>query len=116
MHEKRMPFMIEEPKYRKKSKKSGLPRADHKHEYKTVLLHRNLDFLTKPNTTSYSLFPNKVCTICGRIGDIDYNQYEFVKVEHPVLKNLKEKKIKNPEILEKWYCDKYLDKFAYRKD
>lgn len=116
MHEKRMPFIVEEPKYRKKSKKKGLPRADHKHEYKTVLLHRNLSFLTKLNKTGYALFPNKVCVVCGRIGDIDYNQYEMVKVEHPILKSLQEKKIRNPETLEKWYCNEYLDKFAYRKE
>lgn len=116
MNEKRMPFIVEEPKYRKKSKKKGLPRADHKHEYKTVLLHRNLSFLVKPGKKAYKLFANKVCTICGRIGDVDHNQYETISVEHPIIKNLAEKRIKEPETLEKWYCDDYMDKFAYHKD
>lgn len=116
MNERRTPLTNEEPKHRKKSKKSGLPRADHKHEYKTVLLHRNLSFLTKPNKTGYALSATKVCSICGRIGYVDYDQYELVKVEHPVLTNLHEKKIKHPENLDKWYCDEYLDKFAYRKE
>lgn len=31
------PLIDDIPKHKKKSKKKGQPRADHKHEYKTVL-------------------------------------------------------------------------------
>ena len=39
MDEKRKPFENEIPKHKKKSKKKGQPRADHKHEYKEVVVH-----------------------------------------------------------------------------
>ena len=68
MNEKRIPIEKDEPKHKKKSKKKGQPRADHKHEYKTVLLlnkYKNRYFPDKP--TLYKM-PTEVCTICGRVG------------------------------------------------
>ena len=32
------------PKHKKKSKKSGTPRANHKHDYKTVLLTKYYEY------------------------------------------------------------------------
>ena len=59
------------PAYRKKSKKKGQPRADHKHTYETVLLTRYYHFNLGESRTSECKQPTKVCTICGRIGEVD---------------------------------------------
>lgn len=115
MNEKRVPFEVEEPRHKKKSKKRGQSRADHKHEYKTVLLlneYVNQYFPDKPTLTKR---PTKVCMICGRVGDIDYEMYDLVEM-HGMPYRIHERKIKDEELLEKWYVDDYFDKFAKKME
>jgi hypothetical protein len=115
MNERRFPLEKEEPKHRKKSKKKGQPRADHKHEYETVLLHRNFGSLFDSKTKSYNVSATKVCVICGRVGYRDESRYELVDAENPVPPyHVKDKVIKDKDSLEKWYCDDWFDKFAKR--
>lgn len=115
MGKSQIPIEDEVPKYRKKSQKKGKPRADHKHEYKTVLLHRNFASLFDDNHKSFSTTATKVCAICGRIGYVDHDQYELVEISNMPYR-IHEKVIKNKESLEKWYCDDYFDKFAHKKE
>ena len=103
MNEKRTPFEVEVPKHKKKSKKKGLPRADHKHEYKDVLIHSWWDNPFKQGEKREHIEICKVCTICGRIGDYvsglfyDWENnpkgYEFNQMEH-------------------WKKNDWMDKFA----
>lgn len=95
------PFESDVPKHKKKSKKKGQPRADHKHEYKEVVLHSWWDNPFKQNTKNENTEVCKVCTICGRIGEhitgcfleIDESKYDTATMEH-------------------WVVDDYFDKFA----
>lgn len=114
MDAKRVPLMEDEPKYKKKSKKKGQPRANHKHEYKTVLLHSYYDNPFKREKMEH-LSAQKVCITCGRIGDVDETRYVRVKLQHPTCK-LYELQIKDQDTLEDWYCDGIFDKFAVRKE
>lgn len=50
-------------KYKKRSKKKGLKRSNHKHTYKKCILHIEKD-------DSYWL--SAYCTICGKLKDIDW--------------------------------------------
>jgi hypothetical protein len=102
------------PAYKKKSKKKGQPRADHKHTYETVLLTRYYHFNLGEPRTSESKQPTKVCTICGRIDEIDKDEslYEIhpdPDVKHWMVwrKELSEKALSLP----KWHAD-FFDKFA----
>ena len=114
MNERRTPLEKEEPKHKKRSKKRGQPRADHKHEYKTVLLCRWSDHpFHQGERTAYKA-PSKVCTICGRIGDIDMSQYEMVQLECSSPYIIHQRVIKDEENLEKWDCD-FFDKFARKR-
>lgn len=109
-------FLIDDdiPKYRKKSKKNGIPRANHKHDYITVLLTKYYEYL--PGKRSKSFSPTKVCRICGRIGDVDFLQYELVDKEDQTYSfPIKERRIKKPETLEKWHCN-FFDKFAKKTE
>ena len=108
----------EVPAYRKKSKKKGQPRADHKHTYETVLLVRSYNYNLGEPRTSESKHPTKVCTICGRIGNVDCD--ESLYEEHPcniitswlvLTKGLSEKALGLP----KWRVDE-LDKFATKME
>ena len=106
-------------KHKKKSKAKGLARANHKHQYEVVLLSR--DFHTqnfsngKPSIMT-SVFPTKVCLICGRIGDSVIDEEYFVRTKVDRLpftaynKQLSEKALQLP----KWYADDYFDKFAHQ--
>ena len=121
MNDKREPFTAEVPKYRKKSKAKGLPRADHKHLYETVLLtkiYHGTDFKTgRPRITEHQL-PTKVCTICGRIDCIDRDPKYYIRkqianlpfIAHEEL--LSEKAIKLPQ----WLAEDFWDKFAVKID
>ena len=115
MNEKREPFEDDVPKCRKKSKKKGQPRADHKHEYKTVLLLNEYVNRYFPGKPALSKQPTKICMVCGRVGDIDYDRYEMVEV-HGMLCRAHECEIKDEESLEKWYVDDYFDKFAKKME
>lgn len=105
----------EVPAYKKKSKKKGQPRADHKHIYETVLLTRYYHFNLGEPCVSEDKYPTKVCTICGRIGEIDKDEslYEIhpdPNVKHWMVwrKDLSEKALNLP----KWQAKDYFDKFA----
>jgi hypothetical protein len=114
MNEKRIPLENEVPKHKKKSKKKGLPRADHKHEYKTVLLLNEYEHKYFPGQSSLIKRPSKVCTICGRVGDVDMDQYDRVEVQDDLPYKTYKREIRDEDKLEKWYVDDYFDKFAKR--
>ena len=109
---KRNNFVDDEiPAHKKKSNKKGLPRADHKHIYETVLLTRN--YHSNFGDSEYTL-PTKVCVVCGRIGKTDSD--ESLCERQPELsvkrwavwsKNLSKKAL----CLPKWHAD-YWEKFA----
>ncbi len=105
------------PAYRKKPKKKSQPRADHKHMYETVLLIRYYHFNLGEPRTSESKQPTKVCTICGRIDDVDRDPSYYVKNKVdgiPFLayeKGLSEKALG----LSKWRVDGF-EKFATKME
>lgn len=104
------------PAYRKKSKKKGQPRADHKHMYETVLLTRYYHFNLGEPRTSESKQPTKVCTICGRIDYVDNDEslYEMRpdnKIKWAWAKELSEKALDLP----KWQVDGF-DKIATKME
>lgn len=106
------------PAYRKKSKKKGQPRADHKHMYETVLLTRYYH-VKFDDSVSEQKYPTKVCTICGRIAEIDkdeslYEVHPDPNVKHWMAwrKELSEKALSLP----KWYANDYFDKFATKME
>ena len=111
MNGSRNHFENEEPKYTKKSKKKGRPRADHKHEYKPVLLLNEYVSQYFPNEPMLTKRPMKVCMICGRVGKMDMKQYDLAELQRvPFL--LHQRVIKDEDKLEKWCVDDYFDKFA----
>ena len=108
------------PAYKKKSKKKGQPRSKHKHIYETVLLIRDYhynDFKTGKPAISQTILPTKICTICGRIDEVDDDQSYYIKNPIPNLpffafrKELSEKALSLP----KWKCD-FFDKFAVKME
>lgn len=114
-------FDDEIPAYKKKSKKQGLPRSKHKHIYETVLLCRNWHSRNLKNgapEVTQILTPTKVCTICGRIDDVDKDPSYYTKkpIAHlPWLdweRELSEKALNLP----KWYAEDYFDKFAIKME
>ena len=111
--------MIEDEvgKYRKKSRAKGQPRSKHKHIYKTVLLitpYQVPDIHTGKQIEKEHKYPTKVCTICGRVADIDYDDLWYKREEHKHLKwiyftkELSDAALKLPI----WFCNDYFDKFA----
>ena len=117
MQEKRTPLLDEEPKYKKKSSAKGQPRSKHKHIYETVLLikdYHTTDIKTGKPKTNQTTYPTKVCTICGRIGEVDNDPSYYVKkaiIDLPFIthkKELSEKALNLP----KWYAKDFWDKFA----
>ena len=114
MNEKRTPIENDEPRHKKKSKKKGLPRADHKHEYKTVLLVNECVNRYFPDKTIYKR-PTKVCMVCGRVGEVDFSQYDLREIPNmPYI--IRERVIRDEDSLEKWYVDDYFDKFAKKME
>lgn len=103
------------PAYRKKSKKKGQPRSNHKHIYETVLLTRYYHFNFGEPSVSEDKYPTKVCTICGRIGEIDKDESLYEMHPDPDAKrwmvwrkDLSEKALSLP----KWQAKDFFDKFA----
>lgn len=113
MNEKRIPFENDVPKHKKKSKKRGQPRADHKHEYKTVLLHSYFDSVYNPGEKIESKRPTKVCMICGRVGDVDFTRFTYEEIPNMPYR-IDRRVIRNEESLEKWYLNDFFDKFAHK--
>ena len=104
------------PTYKKKSKKKGQPRADHKHTYETVLLTSYFHFNFGEYRTSERKCPTKVCTICGRIDDVDYDDslYEVRPddtIKRVYVRDLSDKALSLP----KWHADAF-DKFATKTE
>lgn len=104
------------PAYRKKSKKKGSPRANHKHTYETVLLTRYYHCNFGEPRVLESKQPTKVCTICGRIDHIDndeslYEIHSDNKTKWALVKDLSEKALNLP----KWHVDAF-DKFAIKEE
>lgn len=104
------------PAYRKKSKKKGRPRADHKHIYETVLLTRYFHFNVGKHSISEFKQPTKVCTICGRIDYVDndeslYEIHSDNKIQRAFVKDLSEKALNLP----KWCVDGF-EKFATKME
>lgn len=105
--------------YRKKSNKKGQPRSKHKHIYETVLLTRNYhttDFATGKPKVTQTILPTKVCTICGRIDEVDKNQAYYVKEPIPNLPFVAFEKALSEQALSlpKWYAEDFWDKFAIK--
>jgi hypothetical protein len=115
MNEKRTLVENEVPKHKKKSKKKGQPRADHRHEYKTVLLLNEYENRYFPGQKSLLKSPTSVCVICGRVGDIDMSQYDLVEVPDLPYR-VSKRVIRDEDKLEKWYVDDYFDKFAKKME
>lgn len=111
----------EEMRHRKKSKAKGLPRADHKHLYETVLLtkkYHGTDFKTgKPRITETST-PTKVCSICGRIDCLDKNPKYYIRKPVAGLPfNVYEDELSEAALkLPKWLAEDFWDKFAVKID
>ena len=105
MDEKRRPFENEVPKHKKKSKKKGQPRSDHKHEYKEVVLHSWWDNPFKQGVKNESTEICEVCTICGRIGK--YITGFFFELDKPGY---------DTTCMEHWMVDDYFDKFAKKME
>lgn len=110
---------LEVPKYRKKSKAKGLPRADHKHLYETVLLtkrYNGTDFKTgRPRITEHQL-PTKLCTICGRIDYVDRDPKYYVSKQIADMPIIVHEKVLSDEALKlpQWVAYDFFDKFARR--
>lgn len=113
-------FDEEVGKYKKRSTAKGQPRSKHKHIYETVLLVRHYevpDIHTGKQVEKESRYPTKVCTICGRIDEIDYDDKWYNKEEHKQNKHLKwtyfTKELSDEALkLPVWICSSYFDKFA----
>lgn len=115
MNEKKHAFEDTELRHRKKSAKRGRPRADHKHEYKTVLLLNEYENRYFPGKPTLYKRPTKVCVICGRVGDTDMSRYDHEEIPDMPYE-IKKRVIRDEESLEKWYVDDYFDKFAKKME
>ena len=115
--------MIEDEvgKYRKRSKAKGQPRSKHKHIYDTVLLitqYEVPDIQTGKQIKKERKYPTKVCTICGRVDKIDYDEKWYIVEEHKhsmwryFAKELSDAALKLPV----WFCSSRSNKFAVPMD
>lgn len=109
------------PAYKKKSKKKGQPRSDHKHIYETVLLCQNykyFDYNKKVYTKSLTFRPTKVCVICGRIAEVDFDPSYYVKSKVNGLHfNLYDQELSEKALsLQRWHTEDYWDKFAIKTE
>ena len=70
-------------KYKKKSKKTGLHRSKHKHQYETVLLKTRFENPYTKQKYICTSIPTKVCVICKYIGHVDRDKkyFDIVPVE-----------------------------------
>lgn len=110
-------FYDSDTRYRKKSKAKGQPRADHKHMYETVLLTRRYhgtDFKTGRERITETQLPTRVCTVCGRINNVDKDTkyYVHTPVYDLPIKVYEEELSEEALNLPKWLADDFWDKFA----
>ena len=121
MQEKRTPLVNDYPKYKKKSTSKGLPRSKHKHVYETVLLTRDYhttDYKTGKPHINQTTTPTKVCTVCGRIDEIDkdpsfYDEKTVLDISFIAYDKVLSEKALN---LPKWHAKDFWDKFAVKMD
>ena len=121
MHEKRVPLVDEEPKHKKKSKSKGQPRSKHKHIYETVLLtkyYHSQNFKTGKPEIHEHIYPTKVCIICGRIDEIDWDESYYINNKGSGIPFFTyDKELSNKALnLPKWYAEDFWDKFAIKID
>lgn len=91
--------------YKKKSKAHGLKRADHKHAYEVVLLTTTLQYGWSEKDIKITR-PTKVCTVCGRIGDVVRDPSYYDTTTHEKYAYLFEKKLSEKALrLPKWVVD-----------
>lgn len=111
--------MDEVPKYRKKSKAKGQPRSKHKHVYETVLLTKTYhyaDIKTGRPEVIQTQTPQKVCTICGRIDEVDYDESYYIRKPNPIFPFISEMELSEKALnLSKWSAD-FWDKFAVKQE
>lgn len=122
MNKKRIPLVNEKPKYKKKAKRSGTSKADHKHQYITVLLHT---YWTPPGKKEPKVLQTvtKVCKICGRINSIKPNERAlyYDRCEEPVTNGdytyvkVYEQLNEKGKALSKWYRHTIMENTAYAK-
>lgn len=112
MNDKYSASIDEEPKHKKKSKKKGHPRADHRHQYEVVLLSQFFEINVGTIEIRKCQSVRKVCIICGRIGDYieDKSYYKPTAGLASCLYWLGEPSEK-ALALPKWHADLF-DKFA----
>ena len=105
------PVISDEAKYRKKSKYKGRPRSKHKHDYKIVILHIYGKIYTGSERIREYINIAKVCRICGRIKDMNWNEKsEYCNNRQLFSDSLIEEKTK---YLEHWYSN-FFDNTAYK--
>ena len=109
------------PAYKKKSKNKGQPRSKHKHIYETVLLCHNWhynDFHSGEPKVRQVMTPMKVCTICGRVDDVDKDPSYYIEKQITSLPWLMKKSELSEKALNlpKWYTNDYFDKFAIKME
>ena len=102
----------EEPRHRKRSKKKGRTRSDHKHSYKIVVLHTFHKFnFTDGTRFSEQTIIAKVCEICGRIMYMSWNEKNKYCYDRQLFSDsLIEEKTRD---FEHWYSYGF-DSIAYR--
>lgn len=114
MNEKRIPLETEESRYKKRAKRRRASRADHKHTYETVVLYRYYEDPFHSGEVHHLETATKVCSICGRIGNVDQSQYELIDIEESLPYPMKKRVIRDADKLEIWHTNSYFDKFATR--
>lgn len=109
MNERRLPLEKDVPKYKKKAHKKYLKRADHKHNYETVMLYYTC--VIRGKQIEFST-PTSVCTVCGRIGYIDPDPSYYEEGEN----NKVNGKLSPKGMVLPKYTAEYFDKFAVKKE
>ena len=100
--------------YKKKSKSRGLHRADHKHTYEVVLL-TNIFHYSWSSKEIRQTRPTKVCSMCGRIGDVVKDPSYYDTVTHEKYAYLFEKKLSDKALaLPRWEVEGH-NKFATKE-
>lgn len=94
----------EVPKHKKRSKKKGRKRSNHKHKYDTCILHIR-------STDSYYLCD--YCTICGRINDYYFDTEPAKPPYHVIAIGGIELYKKYKDKYEVKYINDWRDKFVH---
>lgn len=94
--------IIEEPKYLKRKKKSGLKRCDHKHVYKKCLLKEK----------DWRCVTGLYCTVCGKTKDIKLFELEKVDGTNYSMVLSSEKVKEKYKDLEQFDVNSCMDKYV----